>query len=99
MKPSALATASKVPDEPCDRVPAHDPDFRFQDNATSRGTPGASRTVRAPRRAALQAAEFQTTLPCLVTTTRTAPGPYFSWHPDAEVETAYTLNLGCSPER
>lgn len=91
VKPSAMATASNVPDSPCVSDPAQPwllaP--RFHDTATSCGTPCVKRTGWADAGCdGLHAAESHTTWPWRVTTTRAADGPNGISHPDEEVDTA-----------
>lgn len=97
-RPPPIATTRKVPEAPAGSVPEQPAGLfaaRFQEMASSRGTPSENRTVGAA--AGLQVAESQTTWPCLVTTTRTDPGPYVSSQGAVAVETAYTSNRGRAP--
>jgi len=81
------ASADSDPPQPDGFVAA-----RFQVTLRTWGTPRVNRTARSP--ASLHAAESHTTWPCLVTTTCTEPGPYWSVQAALAVETAYTLNSG-----
>jgi hypothetical protein len=87
--PSAEATAWNVPEPPDDSEPAQawDDAFRFHLTVTSWGTPCTKSTVPGFPLVS-HADESHTIRPCLVTTTRTAPGPYGIWQPDDDVETA-----------
>lgn len=96
--PVVMATAEKVPVAPFGSDPAQ-PDglvaSRFHEIVSMCGTPVWNWTGVAADDPHVE--ESHTTWPCLVTTTRTDPAPYGSWHGVLAVDTAYTSKCGRVP--